>query len=87
MALSPGGLTVHMAATVITTCLTTALAVMLVFCLQKHPIDFLAAARPQARTTTETLRMMGAYSSDKAVAEQLGMYVPNACSSAKLTLQ
>jgi hypothetical protein len=50
-------------------------------------LDFLAAARPQARTTTETLRMMGAYSSDKLVAEQLGVHVPNACSSAKLTLQ
>jgi hypothetical protein len=44
--------------------------------LQHFPLDFMAAARPQAQTTNQTLRMMGTYSSDAAVAKALGVHVP-----------
>jgi hypothetical protein len=39
-------------------------------------MDFMAAARPQAQTTNQTLRMLGTYSSDAAVAKALGVHVP-----------
>jgi len=55
--------------------------------LQKFPLDFLAAARPQVRTTNETLRMLGTYSSDEAVAQRLGVHIPHGCSCAGLTRQ
>ncbi|WIA35534.1 hypothetical protein OEZ86_003960 [Tetradesmus obliquus] len=43
----------------------------------KHfPLDFMSAARPQAQTTNQTLRMLGTYSSDAAVAKALGVHVP-----------
>jgi hypothetical protein len=39
-------------------------------------MDFMAAARPQAQTTNQTLRMLGTYSGDAAVAKALGVHVP-----------
>jgi hypothetical protein len=44
--------------------------------LQHFPLDFMAAARPQAQTTNQTLRMLGTYSSDAAVAQALGVHAP-----------
>jgi hypothetical protein len=63
-------------------------AVLLPFhTLQKFPMDFLAAARPQTRTTTETMRMLGTYSCDSAVAQRLGVHIPHGSSCASLTCQ
>lgn len=48
-------------------------------------MDFMAAARPQARTTTETMRMLGTYHNDFETAKRLGVHIANGCSCAGLS--
>lgn len=50
-------------------------------------MEFLAAARPHVRTTNETMRMLGTYSGDQAVAQRLGVHIAHGSSCAALTRQ
>lgn len=50
-------------------------ATFLVF-LQKYQLDFLAAARPAAQTTNQTMRMLGTYEGDADVARMMNVQVP-----------
>lgn len=83
----------HVLANTVLTCwvnlsaVTICASVCCLLALQKFPMDFLAAARPQTRTTTETMRMLGMYGCDSAVAQRLGVHIPHGCSCASLTRQ
>lgn len=50
---------------------------------QKYPVDFMTAVRPDTETTNQTLRMMGTYKSDYAVASRFNMNIPNGCPGGK----
>mmetsp|Transcript_40256 Transcript_40256/g.89397 ORF Transcript_40256/g.89397 Transcript_40256/m.89397 type:complete len:378 (+) Transcript_40256:766-1899(+) len=43
---------------------------------QKYPVDFMAAIRPDAQTTNQTLRMLGTYKTDYPHAERFNMHIP-----------
>eukprot|EP00879_Flechtneria_rotunda_P013693 GHRR01014303.1.p1 GENE.GHRR01014303.1~~GHRR01014303.1.p1 ORF type:complete len:205 (+),score=60.85 GHRR01014303.1:295-909(+) len=43
---------------------------------KKYHMDFMSAARPQARTCNQTLRMLGTYRSDAAIAKALEVHIP-----------
>jgi hypothetical protein len=47
--------------------------------IKKHPIDYLAAIRPDSESMNQTLRMLGTYSTDYAYADQARYYIPNGC--------
>jgi hypothetical protein len=40
---------------------------------QNYPVDFMAALRPQAATTNQTMRVLGTYESDKVGMQLLGI--------------
>jgi len=40
---------------------------------KKHGVDFMVAARPQAETTSQTMRVLASYPGDKAVAKKMHM--------------
>lgn len=49
------------------------------YIMQKSPIDFLSALRPDTQTTNQTLRMLGTYASDHSHAHRFNMHLPSAC--------
>lgn len=42
----------------------------------KFPLDFLAAARPAAQTTNQTMRMLGTYTGDEQLARLINARIP-----------
>lgn len=44
--------------------------------VQKFPLDFMSAMRPQTKTTNQTLRMLGTYETDSKLVDKLGARIP-----------
>lgn len=44
---------------------------------QKHPVEFMNSIRPDAETTSQTLRMLGTYPTDQVHADRMGAIIPH----------
>ncbi|GAX76833.1 hypothetical protein CEUSTIGMA_g4279.t1 [Chlamydomonas eustigma] len=47
--------------------------------INKHPIDYRAAIRPDSETVNQRMRMLGTYSTDFAYADQARYFIPSGC--------
>lgn len=50
---------------------------------KQFPMDFMTAVRPDTETVNQTLRMMGTYKPDYAIADRFKMNIPNGCPGGK----